>query len=229
MTDGPHGALRPLRRRRGPRPGLPVRAEGPDGGRGHVRRGLPVRRHARRPAGEGGAGRKLPGDEGHHPGRRPAAPRDEAGLGPRPGPGAWTTVSRFPSWPASAPSSPSMSARPSATAPPPSRTKLARSGAAVKWVEPATPCTSRSLFLGEVDDRDLPKVCRAWRRRPRAEPPFPLRVSGRRRVPQPAAAEGRVGRSHRGGRGSSRLFAQLEAPLFDSGVYRREAAATPRT
>ena len=71
----PQRGVRALPRVGVPRPGVPVRAGGPDRRRRHVRRGVPLRHHARRARGEGRPRRELPGDEGHHADRRPAAPR----------------------------------------------------------------------------------------------------------------------------------------------------------
>ena len=85
VTNGPHGAYVRHARRRGARAGVSERAEGSDRGRRHVRGRVSLRHHARRPAGTGRPRRRLPGAQGDHAGRRPAASRDEAVLGRMPG------------------------------------------------------------------------------------------------------------------------------------------------
>src|SRR5262245_50522070 len=54
---------------------------------------------------------------------------------------------------------------------------LAGTGAEVKWASPESMHVTL-LFPGEVDDRELPAVCRAVQEVAAREPPFGLRVSG---------------------------------------------------
>ena len=98
---------------------------------------------------------------------------------------------------------------------------LARTGAAVKWVEPEN-LHFTLLFLGEVDDREVPDVCRVVAEGCQAHAAFPLgveRVGCFGNVRRPRTVW--VGT----GQGTQELVAlhdALEPPLLDLGCYRRE-------
>ncbi len=99
--------------------------------------------------------------------------------------------------------------------------QLARTGAAVKWVEPESMHVTLQ-FLGEVDERDLLKVCRTVATVARSEPPFALRVSGLGAFPTPRRPKVVWGGITDGADALRRLFGKLEAPLLELGVYRKE-------
>src|SRR5262245_66409051 len=75
--------------------------------------------------------------------------------------------------------------------------KLARTGAEVKWVEPENLHVTL-LFLGEVDERDLPAVCKAVAEGSAEHPAFPITAEAgkcfgtprRPRMPRAGAGEG---------------------------------------
>jgi 2'-5' RNA ligase len=75
---------------------------------------------------------------------------------------------------------------------------LARSGTEVKWVEPDNLHVTL-LFLGEVDDREVPAVCRAVAEACRERAPFlpwaatAARIASSRRT-SPSAASGETTR-----------------------------------
>jgi 2'-5' RNA ligase len=98
---------------------------------------------------------------------------------------------------------------------------LAQSGAAVKWVDPASMHVTLQ-FLGEVDDRDLPAICRTVAKVTKMEPPFTLRVAGVGAFPTPRRPKVVWAGLTDGAAELQRLFAALEQPLIDLGVYRRE-------
>lgn len=98
---------------------------------------------------------------------------------------------------------------------------LARSGDDVKWVEPDS-LHLTLLFLGDVDERELPAVCRAVAAVCARRPPFLLALQGVGCFPtlrRPRVVWAGVGT------GSAELIAlhdALEPPLLDLGCYRRE-------
>ncbi len=94
--------------------------------------------------------------------------------------------------------------------------KLAETGTAVKWVE-ADNIHATLLFLGEVDDRELPSVCRAVAEQTQRYSPFRLSCFPNPRRPRIVW----IGV----GEGTQELCAlhdDLEPPLLDLGCYRRE-------
>jgi 2'-5' RNA ligase len=99
--------------------------------------------------------------------------------------------------------------------------RLAQSGAPVKWVELENLHVTL-LFLGEVEDRDVPAVCRAVADVCREHTPFPLTVEAAGSFPnarRPRVLWAGIGE------GSQELCAlhdALETPLLDLGCYRRE-------
>ncbi|MHB1426751.1 MAG: RNA 2',3'-cyclic phosphodiesterase [Gemmataceae bacterium] len=98
---------------------------------------------------------------------------------------------------------------------------LARGGAEVKWVEEEN-LHLTLLFLGEVEDRGLPALCRAIADCCAAHPPFTLSVESVGCFPNP-----RRPRIVWVGVGAGRaevcaLHDALEPPLLELGCYRRE-------
>src|SRR5262249_53682586 len=101
---------------------------------------------------------------------------------------------------------------------------LGHAGAAVKWVEPDNIHVTL-LFLGEVDERDVPAVCRSVADSCAGLAPFGMSVEGggsfgNRRRPRTLGAGVAAG--------SVQLIAlhdALEQPLLDLGCYRREERA----
>src|SRR5262245_12320432 len=98
---------------------------------------------------------------------------------------------------------------------------LAKTGAEVKWVTPESMHVTL-LFLGEVDDRELPAVCRVVKEVAAAEPPFPLRVSGVGAFPTPRRPKILGAGITDGADDLTCLYDKLEAKLLDLGCYRKE-------
>jgi RNA 2',3'-cyclic 3'-phosphodiesterase len=98
---------------------------------------------------------------------------------------------------------------------------LARTGTEVKWVEPENLHVSL-LFLGEVDDREIPAVCRVVGECCRVQAPFLMSVETVGCFPnarRPRVLWVGIGE------GTQELCAvhdALEPPLLDLGCYRRE-------
>jgi 2'-5' RNA ligase len=99
--------------------------------------------------------------------------------------------------------------------------KLAQTSSAVKWVEPENLHVTL-LFLGEVDDREVPTICRVVAEQTQRHPAFSLSIE--RVGCFPNARRPRIlwiGV----GQGTQELCALhdgLEPPLLDLGCYRRE-------
>jgi 2'-5' RNA ligase len=98
---------------------------------------------------------------------------------------------------------------------------LARAGGDVKWVEEENLHVTL-LFLGEVDERDLPAVCTAVGKACAAVPAFPLSVEGVGsfgKPQRPRTLWAGVGEGHEE---LVALHAAIEGPLLALGCYRRE-------
>jgi 2'-5' RNA ligase len=98
---------------------------------------------------------------------------------------------------------------------------LSKTGAEVKWVSSESMHITL-LFLGEVDDRDLHRVCRAVSDIAATEPTFTMRISGVGAFPtlrRPKIAWGGV---VDGAQQLRHLYSKLEAKLLDMGCYRKE-------
>jgi 2'-5' RNA ligase len=99
--------------------------------------------------------------------------------------------------------------------------KLVQSSGAVKWVEPENLHVTL-LFLGEVEDREVPTICRVVAEQAQQYPAFPLSIE--RVGCFPNARRPRIlwiGV----GQGAQELCAVhdgLEPPLLELGCYRRE-------
>ena len=101
---------------------------------------------------------------------------------------------------------------------------LAKSGAEVKWVEPEN-LHLTLLFLGEVDQRDLIKVCRAVADAAGTPPAFAMTIEKAGAFPnirRPRTIWVGVGA---GTQETCSLHAAIESPLLELGCYRREARA----
>jgi 2'-5' RNA ligase len=101
---------------------------------------------------------------------------------------------------------------------------LGRSGANVNWV-PRDNLHVTLLFLGEVDDNNLPAVCRSVARVTAAEPPFELRAAGVGAFPTPRRPKTVWAGVTDGAADLVRLHAALDAQLSEMGAYRREERA----
>jgi 2'-5' RNA ligase len=103
---------------------------------------------------------------------------------------------------------------------------LARTGAAVKWVEPENLHVTL-LFLGEVDAREVPRVCRIVQDGVASRPAFSIHVGGVSCFGNPRRPRTIwVGI----GEGSEELVAihdDLEGPLEELGYRREERRYTP--
>jgi 2'-5' RNA ligase len=98
---------------------------------------------------------------------------------------------------------------------------LGRAGSEVKWVEPENLHVTL-LFLGEVDARDVPAVCRAVSDGCRDHAAFPLSVETVGCFPnsrRPRILWAGVGQ---GTQEVCTLHDSLEPPLLDLGCYRKE-------
>jgi RNA 2',3'-cyclic 3'-phosphodiesterase len=98
---------------------------------------------------------------------------------------------------------------------------LAKTGADVRWVEHDN-LHLTLLFLGEVDQRSLPGVCRAVADAAAAQPAFPMFVAGAGAFPntrRPRTLWVGVGD---GAQEVCALHDAVEPPLLKLGCYRRE-------
>jgi 2'-5' RNA ligase len=91
----------------------------------------------------------------------------------------------------------------------------------VKWVEPENLHVTL-LFLGEVDDRELPAVCRAVQDALVAQPEFAMSVQGAGCFPNPRRPRVLWVGIGQGVQEVVAVHDALEAPLLALGCYRRE-------
>jgi 2'-5' RNA ligase len=98
---------------------------------------------------------------------------------------------------------------------------LAKPGVNVNWV-PAENIHITLLFLGEVNERDLPAVCRVVADTAAGEPPFAFRVSRVGAFPNLRRPKVIWAGLTDGAAELARLHDRLEQPLLDLGCYRRE-------
>jgi 2'-5' RNA ligase len=99
--------------------------------------------------------------------------------------------------------------------------KLAEADVPVNWVEPDNLHVTL-LFLGEVDERDLIKVCRAVETVCRGHAPFTMNVGTTGAFPnarRPKILWAGIGA---GAEELTAIHDALEAPLLELGCYRRE-------
>jgi 2'-5' RNA ligase len=98
---------------------------------------------------------------------------------------------------------------------------LARSGAELKWVEPENIHVTL-LFLGEVDDRTVPDVCRVVAEQARQQPAFSMSIERFGCFPNPRRPRILWIGVGEGTQELCALHDALEPPLLDLGCYRRE-------
>jgi 2'-5' RNA ligase len=98
---------------------------------------------------------------------------------------------------------------------------LAEAGPDVKWVEPDN-LHLTLLFLGEVDDRELPAVCRAVQEAVAERPAFEVSVEGAGCFPNPRRPRILWLGIGKGVQEVVAVHDALEEPLLDLGCYRRE-------
>lgn len=103
---------------------------------------------------------------------------------------------------------------------------LARKGADVKWVEPENLHVTL-LFLGEVDDRDIARVCRAVAETAARHPAFPLSVETVGCFPNPRRPRVLWAGVGQGAPELCALYDALEVPLVELGYRREERRYTP--
>jgi 2'-5' RNA ligase len=99
--------------------------------------------------------------------------------------------------------------------------RLAATGVPVKWVEPEN-LHITLLFLGEVDARETPAVCKAVKQIARQTRPFAITLAGAGAFPTPRRPRTLIVHVTEGGPELSALHGALEAPLLELGCYRRE-------
>jgi 2'-5' RNA ligase len=99
--------------------------------------------------------------------------------------------------------------------------RLAQSGAAIKWVEVEN-LHATLLFLGEVDERDVPAVCGAVADVCKQHTPFSLNVEKVGAFPNPRRPRTLWVGVGSGTQELCALHDALEPPLLDLGCYRRE-------
>jgi 2'-5' RNA ligase len=99
--------------------------------------------------------------------------------------------------------------------------QLARAGTEVKWVEPENLHVTL-LFLGEVDERDLPAVCKAVADVTEQTLTFPTNVERVGCFPNPRRPRTLWAGVGEGTQPLCTLHDALEAPLLELGCYRRE-------
>jgi 2'-5' RNA ligase len=98
---------------------------------------------------------------------------------------------------------------------------LARTGTEVKWVEPENLHVTL-LFLGEVEDRAVPALCRAVAEACAAQDAFALSVEAVGCFPNPRRPRTVWAGVGEGGAELVALHDALEPPLLQLGCYRRE-------
>ena len=103
---------------------------------------------------------------------------------------------------------------------------LARTGTEVKWVEPEN-LHLTLLFLGEVEDREIPQVCRIISEETGKHAPFPLSVESVGCFPNPRRPRIVWVGVGEGTQPLCTLHDKLEVPLQDLGYRREERRYTP--
>jgi RNA 2',3'-cyclic 3'-phosphodiesterase len=98
---------------------------------------------------------------------------------------------------------------------------LARSAAEVKWVEPENLHVTL-LFLGEVDEREVPAVCQAVAGAMGSQPPFAMSVEAVGCFPNPRRPRTLWAGIGAGVQEVCEVHDAIEKPLLELGCYRRE-------
>lgn len=99
--------------------------------------------------------------------------------------------------------------------------RLADVGVPVKWVE-ADNLHITLLFLGEVDARETPEICRAVESACRSIRPFSFTLAGTSAFPTPRRPRTLIVGVTEGGPELIALHDAIESPLMELGCYRRE-------
>jgi RNA 2',3'-cyclic 3'-phosphodiesterase len=99
--------------------------------------------------------------------------------------------------------------------------RLAAGGAAAKWVERVN-LHLTLLFLGEVDSREVPDVCRAASDAAGKFPPFTMSIVGAGAFPSPRHPRILIANVVDGAEQLIELHDAIEAKLLELGSYRRE-------
>jgi 2'-5' RNA ligase len=99
--------------------------------------------------------------------------------------------------------------------------RLAAAGVVVKWVEPEN-LHITLLFLGEVDARETPAVCKAVEEAARKIKPFPLTLAGAGAFPTPRRPRTLIVHVTEGAGELVALHDGIETRLLELGCYRRE-------
>jgi 2'-5' RNA ligase len=102
--------------------------------------------------------------------------------------------------------------------------RLADGGADAKWVEPAN-LHATLLFLGEVDARETPDICRIVADVAQQQPTFSMTLVGAGAFPTLRRPRTLIVNITQGGDELIRLHDALEPPLLELGCYRREDRA----
>jgi RNA 2',3'-cyclic 3'-phosphodiesterase len=102
--------------------------------------------------------------------------------------------------------------------------RLAATGAAAKWVEPEN-LHITLLFLGEVNAREVPDICRVVADGAAAFSPFPMTLAGAGAFPTPRRPRTLIAHVTEGADQLIALHDALEPPLMELGCYRREVRA----
>jgi 2'-5' RNA ligase len=102
--------------------------------------------------------------------------------------------------------------------------RLVATDVPVRWVEPEN-LHITLLFLGEVDARETPALCRAVEQVGRQTRPFAVTLAGAGAFPTPRRPRTLIVHVTEGGPELVALHDALEAPLLELGCYRREDRA----
>lgn len=99
--------------------------------------------------------------------------------------------------------------------------QLAAATEGVKWVETSN-LHLTLLFLGEVDSREVPALCRAVDSVASTTAPFVYTLTGLGAFPTPRRPRTLIAKVGEGAEELKAIHAALEAPLLELGCYRRE-------
>jgi len=94
-------------------------------------------------------------------------------------------------------------------------------GVPVKWVEPNN-LHLTLLFLGEVDARETPAICKAVETAVRSMRPFAITIAGAGAFPTPRRPRTLIVHVSEGNEEMIALHDAIEKPLLELGCYRRE-------
>jgi 2'-5' RNA ligase len=104
--------------------------------------------------------------------------------------------------------------------------ELAQTGAQVKWVEPENLHVTM-LFLGEVEDKEIARVCKIAQEAVDGQGPFPMTVESVGCFPHPRRPRTLWAGIGQGTQQLVTIHDQMEPPLMDLGYRREERKFTP--